>query len=258
MQTTKNTILITGAGSGIGLALAEEFLKRGHQVLIGSRSAEKLSAAQEKGFKTFVVDMASSDSIKLFAEKLVREVPSLNSVIHNAGIMKNENLLKGSHEKIQEETIKTNLLGPMLLNNFLIPHFLKKDSATIMTVTSGLAYTPLAMTPTYSATKAAIHSYTESLRYQLKDTNIRVQELVPPYVQTGLMGERQLNDPNAMPLKEFIAEVMQILSEKPNATEIVVQRVQPQRFSVNQSADNYQAFFKNFNDRMSLARKSEF
>lgn len=258
MNISDNTILITGGGSGIGLALAEELKKAGNQVIVAGRSQAKLEDAAKKGLKTATVDMSEEKSIHDFAQKLIRDFPSLNIVIHNAGIMKNENLLKSDHHGIARETIETNLLGPILLTNELLPHFLKQKSATIMTVSSGLAFAPLNLTPTYSATKAAIHSYTQSLRYQLKDTKIEVVELVPPYVQTHLMGDRQAQDPNAMPLADFISEVMQIIKTKPLTKEILVERVKAQRFSANSGEESYEKFFTQLNDRMTAARKHEF
>jgi uncharacterized oxidoreductase len=119
--------------------------------------------------------------------------------------------------------------------------------ATIMTVSSGLAFIPMALTPIYNATKAAIHSYSQALRYQLKSTSIEVIELVPPYVQTELMGTAQAADPRAMPLKDYLAE---ILKTQPNATEILVERVQPLRFAEQNGKEKYDAFFQQFNDAM--------
>jgi uncharacterized oxidoreductase len=106
----------------------------------------------------------------------------------------------------------------------------------------------MAMTPTYCATKAAIHSYTQSLRYQLRETSVQVLELIPPYVQTELMGPGQASDPNAMPLKDFIDETMNILKKSPDTTEICVERVKPLRFA--EANGSYDAFFKKFNDAM--------
>jgi uncharacterized oxidoreductase len=125
-----------------------------------------------------------------------------------------------------------------------------QPEATIMTVTSGLAFTPLVLTPTYCATKAAMHSWSLSLRYQLKGTAVRVLELVPPYVQTELMGERQANDPNAMPLADFIAEVMHLLATQPEANEILVERVYPLRFAGDFDAKKFESFFEQFNEAM--------
>jgi len=126
-----------------------------------------------------------------------------------------------------------------------------------MTVSSGLGFIPMALTPTYCATKAAIHSWSQSLRYQLKSTNIEVLELAPPYVQTELMGAQQASDPRAMPLDKFIIEVMEILKTQPNATEILVETVKPLRFAEQNGAEKYNAFFNTFNDAVSSARAAE-
>lgn len=255
MKMTGNTILITGGGSGIGLALAEEFAKLGNTVIVAGRSANKLEAAAKKGFATLSVDMTDSESIQTLAKKAISQFPNLNGVIHNAGIMKYENIQKEANLTIQTETVSTNLLGPMRLTEAFLPHFLLQKSAMIMTVTSGLAYLPLALTPTYSATKAGLHSYTESLRYQLQNTQVEVIELAPPYVQTELTGAAQATDPNAMPLEDFISEVMQILNTQPDVREVLVGRVLPLRNCAVGGQEKYQAFFKQLNDHMSLARQ---
>jgi uncharacterized oxidoreductase len=258
MKTTGNTILITGGGSGIGLALAEELARLDNRIVIVARSQAKLEAARSKGFEPLAGDLSDPTSIRSFAREATERFPRLNVVIHNAGVMKNENLRKADTSDVALETIATNLTGPILLTNVLLPHLLRQPAATIMTVSSGLAFVPLAMTPTYCATKAAIHSYTQSLRYQLQGTGIGVIELVPPYVQTGLMGSRQANDSNAMPLAEFIAEVMTILRSEPNVSEILVRRVQPLRFAASEGAEKYQTVYREMNDRVSAARAQEF
>jgi uncharacterized oxidoreductase len=258
MRTTDNTILVTGGGSGIGLALAEEFSRLGNKVIVAARSARRLRAAAAKGFELLTVDMADPHSIESLARAAVEKYPDLNVVIHNAGLMKNENLRTTNTAAVALETIATNLSGPILLTNALLPHLLKQAEATIMTVSSGLAFVPLAMTPTYSATKAAIHSYSQSLRYQLRDTRIGVIELVPPYVQTDLMGSRQASDPAAMPLREFITEVVAILKSEPKAAEILVKRVHPLRFAAYEGAGKYETLWREMNDRVSAARAAEF
>jgi uncharacterized oxidoreductase len=258
MKLTGNTILITGGGSGIGLALGGEFAKLGNKVIVAARSARKLELAAKKGFEQLPVNMSARESIESLARTVVTRFPALNVVIHNAGIMKNENLRTANTADVALETIATNLTGPILLTTALLPHLLRQAEATIMTVSSGLGFVPLAMTPTYSATKAAIHSYTQSLRYQLQDTSIGVIELVPPYVQTELMGSRQLHDPTAMPLDQFISEVMDILRTQPKISEILVKRVRPLRFAASEGPEKYQAVFRELNDRVSAARASEF
>ena len=252
MKITGNTILITGGGSGIGRGLAEALHAKGNQVVIAGRRKKLLdeTVVANPGMKAAVLDIENSDAIRTFAEKLKKDFPALNVVIHNAGIMKPEPLQNAAVADA-EAMVATNLLGPIRLNAALLPFLLKQPNPVVMTVSSGLAFVPLAMTPTYCATKAAIHSYTQSLRYQLKDTTAQVLELIPPYVQTELLGARQASDPNAMPLKDFISETMSILENSPNSTEICVERVQPLRFA--EASGQYDAFFKNFNDGMAAA-----
>jgi uncharacterized oxidoreductase len=250
MKISGNTILITGGGSGIGRGLAEAFHAKGNQVVIAGRRKNLLdeTVAANPGMKAAILDIENSETIRTFAEKLKKDFPALNVVIHNAGIMKSESLKDGADA---EAMVTTNLLGPIRLNAALLPFLLKQPNPVIMTVSSGLAFVPLAMTPTYCATKAAIRSYTQSMRYQLKDTAAQVLELIPPYVQTELMGPRMASDPNAMPLKDFISETMSILESSPNSTEICVERVKPLRFA--EAGGQYDAFFKNFNDGMAAA-----
>jgi uncharacterized oxidoreductase len=253
VQITGNTILITGGGSGIGRGLAEAFHAAGNQVVIAGRRKKLLdeTIAANPGMKAAVFDVGNGGAIQGFAEQLKRDFPALNVVIHNAGIMRPESIQSGATADA-EATIATNLLGPIRLTAALLPFLAKQPHAAIMTVSSGLAFVPMAMTPTYCATKAAIHSYTQSLRYQLRNTSVQVLEIIPPYVQTELMGEQQASDPNAMPLKDFIAETMNILKTSPNATEICVERVKLLRFA--EANGNYDAFFKTFNDRITAAR----
>ncbi len=259
MHMIGNTILITGGGSGIGRGLAEKLHVLGNHVIIAGRRQSALDevTSANPGIKSATLDIENAGAIQEFAGKLLSDFPALNVVIHNAGIMRNENLLSENFSLADAEaTITTNLLGPIRLTAALLPHLVRQKNAAIMTVTSGLAFTPLAMTPTYCATKAAIHSYTESLRYQLRDTGVSVLELAPPYVQTTLMGHRQQDDPAAMPLSDFLNEVVHILSTCPDATEILVERVKPLRYAA--SSGNYDVFFKQFNDHMLAARHAEF
>ncbi|MGF6709886.1 putative oxidoreductase [Luteibacter sp. W1I16] len=247
MNITGNTILITGGGSGIGRALAEAFHARGNQVVIAGRRQSVLDAttSANPGMKSAVLDIEDPAAIQRFAAQLRKDFPALNVVIHNAGIMRPERLTDGTTDTA-EATITTNLLGPIRLNAALIDHLLAQPKASIVTVSSGLAFLPFAVAPTYCATKAAIHSYSETLRYQLKDTSVQVLELVPPYVQTELMGERQKSDPNAMPLDAFIEETMRLIESTPDATEILVERVKPLRFA--EANGSYAGLFKQFND----------
>ena len=249
MKTTDNTILITGGGSGIGRGLAEAFHALGNQVIISGRSTKTLdeTTAANPGMKS----LTDAASIQSFVGKLQQDFPSLNVLINNAGIMRPENLLAAETGTADAEAmVRTNLVGPIRLINALLPHLQQQPQATVINVTSGLAFIPLAFTPTYCATKAAMHSYTESLRHQLRKSKVEVLELAPPYVATHLMGEHQAEDPRAMPLTEFIAEVMEILKTQPEATEILVQRVEPLRHAAAGGAENYATVFKNLNAMM--------
>ncbi|WP_158943203.1 SDR family oxidoreductase [Granulicella sp. S190] len=254
MNTTGNTILITGGGSGIGRGLAEAFHKLGNHVIIAGRRKQLLdeTVAANPGMSSAVLDIDNAASIRAFAAKLITDFPTLNAVIHSAGIMRFENLLAQPEDLVDAEAIvTTNLLGTIRLTAALLPHFQKQPHAAILTVTSILAFLPLAMAPTYNATKAAIHSYTESLRHQLKSTNIQVLEIIPPYVQTELTGSHQVSDPRAMPLADYLNETMQIFKTQPNATEILVERGKPMRFAQQNGPEKYAAFFIQFNDAMS-------
>lgn len=234
MNLTGNTILITGGGSGIGRALAEAFHARGNQVIISGRREQVLDevTAANPGMKSLVLDIQDKADIAAFARTAVERFPALNVVINNAGIMKNEDVTEtDAHLAVAEETVLTNLLGPIRLTAALLPHLLRQPHSTLMTVSSGLAFVPLGSTPTYSATKAAIHSYSMALRRQLAGTSTQVIELAPPYVQTELRGPHQAVDPAAQPLSEFIAEVMTILETQPEAEEIIVERCKPLRFA---------------------------
>ncbi len=252
MNTTGNTIFITGGGSGIGRALAESFHQLGNKVIIAGRRQQVLdeTTAANPGMASITLNIEDPADIQRVATQLAKDHPSLNTIIHNAGIMRPENLLTPNLAD-SEATIATNLLGPIRLTAALLPQLQKQASATILTVSSGLAFLPMAITPTYSATKAAIHSWSQSLRYQLRSTNIQVIEIAPPYVQTELMGSAQASDPRAMPLRDFIAEVMQILQTQPNAAEVLVERVKPLRYAESAGPEKYAAFFNQFNDAIS-------
>ncbi len=233
MNITGNTILITGGGSGIGRALAEALHQAGNQVVIAGRREALLHevTTANPGMEALLLDIQDKEDVAAFARQAIESFPALNAVIHNAGIMRSEAVAAGDFLDTAEDTIATNLLGPIRLTAALLPHLLKQPRAAILTISSGLAFVPLATTPTYSATKAAIHSWSMALREQLKATSVEVIEIAPPYVQTELLGPQQAVDPAAMPLAEFTSEVMALLESQPASGEIIVERCKPLRFA---------------------------
>jgi uncharacterized oxidoreductase len=234
MILTGNTILITGGGSGIGRGLAEAFHLLGNQVIIAGRRQHVLdqTTAAHPGMASAVLDLEDPAAIRAFADRITSQHPALNVLINNAGILKPENLKSPEKDSDDAEAmVTTNLLGPIRLTAALLPHLQKQPQAAILNVSSGLGFVPLPYAPTYSATKAALHSYTQSLRVQLRDTSVQVIEIIPPYVQTELGGSQQTNDPRAMPLGEYIAETMQILKNQPETPENCVERAKFLRFA---------------------------
>ncbi|HEY1182781.1 MAG TPA: SDR family oxidoreductase [Bryobacteraceae bacterium] len=247
MRTTGNTILITGGGSGIGRGLAEAFHALGNHVIIAGRRQQALdqTTAANPGMTSLALDIGDPANIRSFAAELSARYPSLNVLINNAGIMRFERLRAQPDSVADAEAIvTTNLLGPIRLTAALLPLLEKQAYSAIMNVTSGLAFVPMAPTPTYCATKAALHSYTESLRYQLQGSTIEVLELIPPYVATHLLDGAA--DPRAMPLDQFIAEAMEILKTQPAVTEICVENVKRLRFAAE--SGHYDAIFRSLND----------
>lgn len=250
MNPTGNTILITGGGSGIGRGLAQALHAQGNQVVIAGRRKQILdeTTAANPGMHSLTLDIENPAAIRAFAAQVAADFPTLNVLINNAGIMRPENLLDQQAALTDAEAmVTTNLLGPIRLTAALLPHLNKQPHSTIINISSGLAFLPLALTPTYCATKAAIHSYTLSLRYQLRATATEVLELIPPYVATDLMGGAA--DPRAMPLDRFIAEVVSILNTQPTPPEICVQNVKTLRFSAE--SGKFDAIFQGLNAAMS-------
>jgi Short-chain dehydrogenase involved in D-alanine esterification of lipoteichoic acid and wall teichoic acid (D-alanine transfer protein) len=231
MNINGRTIFIPGATSGIGLALALALREKGNTVIVGGRRTELLEqiAAAHPGIGTVRIDTTDQDQISTVAKSVIARWPELDVLVPMAGIMRAEDWTRSGFAAGAEQIVETNLLGPIRLVDAFIDHLRSRPRATIMTVSSGLAFAPLKVTPTYNATKAAIHLLSESIRLQLAGTGVDVIELEPPAVATDLMpGQR--DSAVAMPLDDFITEVIEILETQPDATEIQVERVKFLRY----------------------------
>ncbi|GLY91707.1 SDR family oxidoreductase [Actinoallomurus iriomotensis] len=232
MNISGNTIFIPGSTSGIGLALALELQAKGNTVIVGGRRTELLEriAAEHPGIDTVRIDTADAASIESAAKEVLARHPDLNVLVTMAGIMKIEDWHRPeSFLASAEAVVTTNVLGPIRLIAAFVEHLRAQPDATIVTVSSGLAFTPLKVTPSYNASKAAIHMLSESIRLQLADTSVKVVELVPPSVRTALLPGQESSE-FAMPLEEFVAEVVGLLETEPDAKEIQVERVKFLRY----------------------------
>jgi uncharacterized oxidoreductase len=243
MKLSGNTILITGGGSGIGRGLAEALHQRKNQVIISGRRKDRLVevAKANPGMAWVELNIEDPENISAVAAKMTAEYPDLNVLINNAGIMNIDDASVAIDEKLLVSTLTTNLMGPIRMTGSLIEHLKRQPQAALINTTSVLGFVPLAVTAVYSSTKAAMHSYTMSLRYKLKDTSVRVLEIAPPWVQTDLLGSN--NEPRAMPLSEFIEETMKVLGT--GAEEVLVERAKPLR---NATGPNEAGFVTQFND----------
>jgi len=231
MNMSGNTIFIAGATSGIGLGLALRLNAAGNTVIIGGRDRERLAAitAEHPDLATVEIDVKDPESIQAAAAEVISRFPALNVLIPMAGIMLPEDLRSTAFLATAEDTVTTNLLGPIRLIAAFTELLITRPEAAIITVSSGLAFVPLPITPTYNATKAAIHSLSMSLRIQLATTGVQVIELIPPGVRTTLMGQQ--DSEQAMPLDSFLDETMALLAEDPEAEEILVEPVKLLRFA---------------------------
>lgn len=220
MNLQGNTVFITGGGSGIGRGLAEAFHKLGNRVIIGGRRREILdqTVAANPGMDAIVLDTAKQESIRDAASDLTGKYSDLNVVVNNAGVQRVHDFAAEApvDQAAIAEEVDTNIYGVLRVTSAFLPHLKSQPAATIINISSGLAYMPLARYPVYCATKAFVHSFTMSLRQQLKKTGVRVVELAPPWVATDL--DARHADPTAhegfspMPLSGFIVAAMKELS----------------------------------------------
>jgi uncharacterized oxidoreductase len=245
MKLSGNTIFITGGGSGIGRGLAEALHARGNKVIIAGRRRKKLDAvtAANRGMKGVELDISDPASIKRVAAQLIADHPDLNVLINNAGIMQVD-MASGKLDDAQMvSTIATNMMGPIRMTSALIEHLKTKPNAVVAYTSSVLGFVPLAVTAVYSSTKAALHSYILSQRFMLRDSGVRVLEIVPPWVRTELMNSQEAEQ--AMPLDQFIAEAIAVLGT--DADEIVIDAAKPLRANVG---PNEHGLVADFNKQM--------
>lgn len=231
MTVTNRTILITGGNSGIGQVLAEGLQALGNRVIITGRKQDSLQTVLDRNpeMAGYVLDVTDDIALSAFPDRVLAAHPDLDTVILNAGIMEAEDYTTDPVElDIAERTIATNLVAPIRLAAALLPHLQSRPEAALITVSSGLAFVPKASNPVYSATKAAIHSWTQALRHQLRGTKVSVHEIAPPLVATELT-PGQSKVAAAMPLRDFTDEVLGIMSRDDVPDEILVSRVGFQR-----------------------------
>ena len=245
MKLQGNTVFITGGGSGIGRALAEALQKRDNKVIISGRRKGHLAETVEAnpGMDSIELDVADPASIRRVSQELIAKYPKLNVLVNNAGIMQIDDASADIDDDLVTSMITTNLIGPIRLTGALIEHLKQQESATVMLVSSVLGFTPMAMTSVYSSTKAAIHSYAQSLRFKLRHSSVSVLEIIPPWVQTELLNSSE--EPRAMPLDEFLKGTLDALAT--DAQEVMVPRA---KFLRDQAGPTEFAFVTSFNEKL--------
>lgn len=222
MEISNRTVLIVGGTAGIGRGLAQRFAAAGGTVIVGGRSPEP------DGFETVRIDVTDPDSITRARDHVLETHPDLDVVVTMSGVMLTEDLRDPTHIAAAKTTIDTNLLGTIRVLDAFTPHLMARGSGTFLTVSSGIAFLPFPLMPTYGASKAGVHAYTESLRAQFAGTGIGVVELVPPAAAAA--GQEKVN-PAALPLEAHLDEVMELLAAEPTAHEILVQGVVGHRWA---------------------------
>jgi uncharacterized oxidoreductase len=220
MRLTGNTILVTGGGSGIGRGLAIALHQAGNRVIVAGRRIETLRAVADaySGIEYLQLDLSDRRSIERLLDEVARMYPDLNVVVNNAGVMALEDT-DAPDPDTASAVISTNLLGPIVLTSLLVPQLKTRPDAAVVNITSALAFVPMAIAPTYSATKAGLHAYTESIRFLLRDSKIQVIEVAPPRVETEMDGP---GDDHTMTVDDFVHEMLALMAADPEAGEVIV------------------------------------
>ena len=249
MKMTGNTILITGGTSGIGRALAEALHDRGNRVIVTGRRQALLDdvTARRPGITALQLDLHDPHSLARLVDDVRARFPEINVLIANAGVSRPEDVT-ASHwsSAVAEAIIDTNIVGVVRTAAAFLPLVMQRPDATILATSSALAFVPLASYPTYCASKAFLHSWLTSLRHQLRHIPVEVLELSPPYVQTALTGAAQASDPRAMPLGDYIGEVMHMLESGGHSRgELLLQRDHARRWAEREGT--YDAIFAAMN-----------
>ncbi|OCG73177.1 SDR family oxidoreductase [Microbacterium sediminis] len=228
MDITTRTAFIAGGTSGIGRELARRLAAAGSTVIVGGRNVAALAELESEGIVGVELDVTDAASVAKARDRVLAAHPRLDTVVTMSGIMPIEDLRDPAHFSDAHRAIETNLVGTIRVIDAFTPHLIARGGGAIMTVTSGIAYLPFPPMPTYAASKAAVHAYTEALRAQLADAGIDVIELVPPAVASA--GQERVN-PHALPLDAFVSEVLDLLAADPTPSQILVRGVQMHRWA---------------------------
>ncbi|MFH0963186.1 MAG: SDR family oxidoreductase [Planctomycetota bacterium] len=240
MKTTGNTVLITGGGTGIGLALAEAFCEAGNEILICGRRRNRLDAARRRLPKlhAFRCDVTDPSQRRALFDWATKRFPDVNILINNAGIQREIDFTTARRLRGREDEIETNLRAPIQLAALFIPHLMKRRQAAIINISSGLGFIPIAVMPVYCATKAAIHSFSLSLRHQLKETAVRVFEIIPPMVDTELdKGARGRRGGEERGIKPKVAALATLRALEKNQYELAVGQAESLRMGARKNPE---------------------
>ncbi len=228
VDLSDRTVLVVGGTSGIGRELAGRFAAAGSTVAVGGRSPQALAELAGEGFGAFGIDVTDGASVEAARDAVLTRYPQLDTVVTMQGVMLLEDLRDPAHFEATRTTIDTNLVGTIRVIDAFTPHLVRRGEGAFITVSSGIGFLPFPPMPTYAASKAAVHAYSEALRAQLDGTGVDVVELVPPAVATA--GQEKVN-PRALPLDAFATEVMDLLAQEPTPREVLVKGVLMHRWA---------------------------